>query len=112
MVGYPESLTDPSYKGQILILTFPLVGNYGVPSRTEVGERAQATDKARPSRARHSCERSAKLSCTNYKSPANQHSCEKHSRRLMTADAMFMPKFHTYLCAVVMLIYMRNTAIM
>jgi carbamoyl-phosphate synthase small subunit len=33
MTGYPESLTDPSYKGQILVLTYPLVGNYGVPGR-------------------------------------------------------------------------------
>ena len=33
MVGYPESITDPSYRGQILVFTFPLVGNYGVPSR-------------------------------------------------------------------------------
>lgn len=32
MVGYPESMTDPSYKGEIMVLTFPLVGNYGVPS--------------------------------------------------------------------------------
>ena len=32
MVGYPESLTDPSYLGQILTLTYPLVGNYGVPT--------------------------------------------------------------------------------
>jgi len=32
MVGYPESLTDPSYSGQILVLTYPLVGNYGVPA--------------------------------------------------------------------------------
>ncbi|MEI7595393.1 MAG: glutamine-hydrolyzing carbamoyl-phosphate synthase small subunit [Bacteroidota bacterium] len=32
MTGYPESLTDPSYKGQILVLTYPLVGNYGVPN--------------------------------------------------------------------------------
>jgi carbamoyl-phosphate synthase small subunit len=32
MTGYPESLTDPSYKGQILVLTYPIVGNYGVPS--------------------------------------------------------------------------------
>jgi len=32
MVGYPESLTDPSYKGQMLILTYPLIGNYGVPA--------------------------------------------------------------------------------
>lgn len=31
MVGYPESFTDPSYKGQILILTYPLIGNYGIP---------------------------------------------------------------------------------
>jgi carbamoyl-phosphate synthase small subunit len=30
MVGYPEAFTDPSYKGQILVLTYPLVGNYGV----------------------------------------------------------------------------------
>lgn len=33
MVGYPESITDPSYRGQILVITFPLVGNYGVPPR-------------------------------------------------------------------------------
>ena len=31
MMGYPESLTDPSYAGQILVTTFPLIGNYGVP---------------------------------------------------------------------------------
>jgi carbamoyl-phosphate synthase small subunit len=31
MTGYPESLTDPSYYGQILVLTYPLIGNYGVP---------------------------------------------------------------------------------
>ena len=31
MVGYPESLTDPSYSGQILTVTYPLIGNYGVP---------------------------------------------------------------------------------
>ena len=31
MTGYPESLTDPSYAGQILVSTFPLIGNYGVP---------------------------------------------------------------------------------
>ncbi len=34
MMGYPESLTDPSYTGQILVLTFPLVGNYGVPGES------------------------------------------------------------------------------
>ncbi|KAL3430274.1 Aspartate carbamoyltransferase [Aspergillus tetrazonus] len=38
MVGYPESITDPSYRGQILVITFPLVGNYGVPSRETMDE--------------------------------------------------------------------------
>ncbi|MDO8573348.1 MAG: carbamoyl-phosphate synthase domain-containing protein, partial [Candidatus Daviesbacteria bacterium] len=33
MVGYPESLTDPSYFGQILVLTYPLLGSYGVPEK-------------------------------------------------------------------------------
>src|SRR6201997_1207557 len=33
MVGYPEAMTDPSYRGQILVLTYPLIGNYGVPGR-------------------------------------------------------------------------------
>ncbi|GJD08855.1 Protein PYR1-3, partial [Galdieria sulphuraria] len=36
MVGYPEALTDPSYRGQILCFTYPLIGNYGVPSEKEV----------------------------------------------------------------------------
>ncbi|KAF5279206.1 hypothetical protein FQR65_LT03453 [Abscondita terminalis] len=34
MVGYPESLTDPSYHSQILVLTYPIIGNYGVPAKT------------------------------------------------------------------------------
>lgn len=38
MVGYPESLTDPSYTGQILVSTYPMIGNYGVPG-------ASLTDK-------------------------------------------------------------------
>lgn len=33
MTGYPESITDASYRGQILVLTYPLVGNYGVPGK-------------------------------------------------------------------------------
>jgi carbamoyl-phosphate synthase small subunit len=38
MTGYPESLTDPSYTGQILVSTYPMIGNYGVPSdKTENG---------------------------------------------------------------------------
>jgi carbamoyl-phosphate synthase small subunit len=35
MTGYPESLTDPSYTGQILLFTYPLIGNYGVPPKEE-----------------------------------------------------------------------------
>ena len=32
MTGYVEALTDPSYRGQIVVLTYPLVGSYGVPA--------------------------------------------------------------------------------
>lgn len=45
MVGYPESITDPSYRGQILVITFPLVGNYGVPSRESAGVHLQELPK-------------------------------------------------------------------
>ncbi|XP_012993454.2 carbamoyl-phosphate synthase [ammonia], mitochondrial [Esox lucius] len=38
LVGYPEALTDPSYRGQILTLTYPIVGNYGVPNTQELDE--------------------------------------------------------------------------
>src|SRR5262245_16834442 len=38
MVGYTESLTDPSYRGQILCMTYPLIGNYGVPSYDDLDE--------------------------------------------------------------------------
>lgn len=34
MVGYPETLTDPSFYGQILVMTYPLIGNYGVPDKS------------------------------------------------------------------------------
>ena len=35
MVGYPESLTDPSCEGQILTFTYPIIGNYGVPANSK-----------------------------------------------------------------------------
>lgn len=38
MVGYPESMTDRSYRAQILVLTYPLIGNYGVPSENDCDE--------------------------------------------------------------------------
>lgn len=38
MTGYPESLTDPSYAGQLMTLTYPLVGNYGVPTSDKGGD--------------------------------------------------------------------------
>jgi carbamoyl-phosphate synthase small subunit len=41
MAGYPEALTDPSYAGQILVLTYPLVGNYGVPADEPAGSEAR-----------------------------------------------------------------------
>ncbi|MDE7403200.1 MAG: glutamine-hydrolyzing carbamoyl-phosphate synthase small subunit [Muribaculaceae bacterium] len=52
MTGYPEALTDPSYAGQIMVLTYPLVGNYGVPSTSESSadgiERFMESDRIYP----------------------------------------------------------------
>ncbi len=46
MVGYPESMTDPSYAGQILVLTYPLVGNYGVSEATTSAEIADTLSRS------------------------------------------------------------------
>ena len=51
MVGYPEQLTDPTYSGQILCLTYPLIGNYGVPSEELLAEKLSKnleSDKIQP----------------------------------------------------------------
>jgi len=42
MVGYQETLTDPSYRGQILLFTYPLIGNYGVIPGEEESQKVQA----------------------------------------------------------------------
>eukprot|EP00040_Diaphanoeca_grandis_P024288 m.133290 g.133290 ORF g.133290 m.133290 type:complete len:2144 (-) comp29666_c1_seq1:204-6635(-) len=53
MVGYPESLTDPSFTGQLLCLTYPMIGNYGVPDESVVDEHGLPkffeSDKIHPS---------------------------------------------------------------
>ena len=46
MVGYPESFTDPSYKGQILALTYPLIGNYGIPGKVVRQDRPPSSTAA------------------------------------------------------------------
>ena len=51
MVGYPEQLTDPTYSGQILCLTYPLIGNYGVPSEELLADKLSKnleSDKIHP----------------------------------------------------------------
>ena len=49
MTGYPESLTDPSYAGQLLVMTYPLIGNYGVPSgELEDAIQSQQTEQLLP----------------------------------------------------------------
>jgi carbamoyl-phosphate synthase small subunit len=47
MTGYVEALTDPSYRGQILVLTYPLVGNYGVPGPRARGSLARPYESNR-----------------------------------------------------------------
>jgi carbamoyl-phosphate synthase small subunit len=48
MTGYPESLTDPSYAGQILVMTFPLIGNYGVPETQSTQREQRSQSNALP----------------------------------------------------------------
>lgn len=51
MTGYTESLTDPSYRGQMMVMTYPLIGNYGVPSneKDEYGiEKYWESDRIHP----------------------------------------------------------------
>ena len=43
MTGYTEALTDPSYRGQILMMTYPLIGNYGVDPATMESDEVQVT---------------------------------------------------------------------
>jgi len=50
MVGYPEALTDPSYRGQILVFTYPSQGNYGVPAFDRLDEAAASDGKGLPGR--------------------------------------------------------------
>ena len=67
MVGYPESLTDPSYAGQILVLTYPLVGNYGVPAygRDEAGLPRRLRVRQNPGRPAWWCGSTANATATS-----------------------------------------------
>ncbi|MDY3858905.1 MAG: glutamine-hydrolyzing carbamoyl-phosphate synthase small subunit [Muribaculaceae bacterium] len=47
MTGYPESLTDPSYEGQILVTTYPILGNYGVPPERERDDLSEFLESSR-----------------------------------------------------------------
>ena len=69
MTGYPESLTDPSYAGQMLVMTYPLMGNYGVPPFSFSGERRK--------------ERGERIDC---RLPDFMESDRIHVRALIVAD--------------------------
>ena len=50
MSGYQESVTDPSYRGQIIVFTYPLIGNYGVSAEAMESQSIHARAVAKPSR--------------------------------------------------------------
>lgn len=65
MVGYPEAMTDPSYRGQILVFTYPLIGNYGVPDPdTWESDRIQVAGIVVSEAAEHFTHRLGKKSIT------------------------------------------------
>ena len=80
MVGYPESLTDPSYLNQILVLTYPLIGNYGIgdPKYDENG-----IDKIFESNNIH-----IKALVVGEYNPKHSHWREEKFRRLVTENGI------------------------
>ncbi len=72
MVGYPEALTDPSYRGQILTFTYPSIGNYGVPGR--VGGPPDGEGAGLPPRPMESARiQAAGLICASYSEEFSHH---------------------------------------
>lgn len=69
MTGYPESLTDPSYSGQILVTTYPILGNYGVPSTSQINNLSLNLESERIH-----CEA---ILCQNYTSEYSHWQAEK-----------------------------------
>ncbi len=69
MVGYPESLTDPSYRGQILVFTYPSIGNYGVPA---MGDGAPGEVAPRPIESGRI--HAAGVVCASYSEEFSHHS--------------------------------------
>ncbi|HZM69443.1 MAG TPA: glutamine-hydrolyzing carbamoyl-phosphate synthase small subunit [Candidatus Cryosericum sp.] len=78
MVGYPEALTDPSYRGQILAFTYPSIGNYGVPPPPEDGTPAKG-GKALPSERPWESDRihAAGVLCASYSEDFSHHSAAR-----------------------------------
>src|SRR5215211_2311481 len=80
MVGYTETLTDPSYRGQILTLTYPLIGNYGVPAARGSGtlDRPYESDRIQPSA----------LIVQSYSAPYSHHVATRSLAEWLIADGV------------------------
>ncbi len=79
MVGYPEALTDPSYRGQILTFTYPSIGNYGVPSWSAQRTRPSRSESAgEPIPRPRESERiqAAGLICSSYSENFSHHTAD------------------------------------
>src|SRR5260221_2937285 len=78
MAGYPEALTDPSYRGQILTFTYPSLGNYGVPraSGPQSGrdDRPRDHDAARPRPFESEAIQVTGVVCASYSEDFSHHS--------------------------------------
>lgn len=70
MTGYPESLTDPSYEGQILVTTYPLLGNYGVPPQLPTSSAEDSTLSSHFESERIHC---AAIICQDYSQYASHY---------------------------------------
>ena len=75
MVGYPEALTDPSYRGQILSFTYPSIGNYGVPPPARVPAPPDGGAEKAPARPWESDRiHASAVVCASYSEDYSHHS--------------------------------------
>lgn len=111
MTGYVETLTDPSYAGQIIVFTYPLIGNYGVPtSETWESSKIHARGVVMTEMARHFSHHAAKLSLAEFLKQQNvpwiegidTRALTKHLRQFgvvsgaILSDDKIPPKFPDY----------------
>ena len=94
MMGYPESLTDPSYAGQMMVLTYPLVGNYGVPPFTFTNLKADRLKRLKADRYYNALQVKFAYAATCHKAQGGQWAHVYVDQGYMTDDMLTPAYLH------------------